>query len=143
MKVHKTIRIKAKLDKQLREIAEREGSSFNQVAEHILEVGLTKTKETLGVSLLDRAIERILSRHFKVLGDRIARMVSRTLLESTTTRILVIQLLAQKLGEEKTRAFNELAYKDALAKSKSKIEDLTEIMYNLGGGSHDELMEKD
>ncbi len=70
-------------------------------------------------------------------------MVSRTLLESTTTRILVIQLLVQQLGEEKTRAFNDKAYKNALDKSKSKIEDLTEIMYNLGGGSHDELMEKD
>lgn len=143
MKVHKTIRIKAKLDKQLREIAEREGSSFNQVAEHILEVGLSKTKETLGVSLLDRAIERTLSRHFKVLGDRIARMVSRTLLESTTNRILILQLLAHHLGEEKARAFNELAYKNALVKSKSKVEDLAEIMYNLGGGSHDELMQKD
>ena len=143
MKVHKTIRIKAKLDKQIREIAEREQSSFNQVAEHLMEAGLTKTRETLGVSLFDRAIEKTLSRHFKVLGDRIARMVSRTLLESTTTRALVIQVLVQQIGADKARDYNQRAYRDALVQSKSKIEDLTEIMYNLGGGSHDELMEKD
>ena len=133
MKVHKTIRIKPKLDKQIREIAEREDSSFNKVAEHLMEAGLTKTKETLGVTILNNAVDKILSRHFKTLGDRISRLLARNLIEASTNRILMLQLLGHHLGEDKARAFNELAYRNSIKNMKKPVRELEEVIQNVAG----------
>ena len=137
MKVHKTIRIKSKLDKQIKEIAEREGSSFNKVVEHLLEVALVEKKETLGVSLIDSAVDRILARHFKTLGDRLSRLLARTLIESMTDRILTLQLLGHYLGEDKARAFNEMAYKNAITNMKKPVQELEEVIQNVAGTNTD------
>lgn len=133
MKVHKTIRIKPKLEKQLNEIAEREGSSFTKVVEHLLEVALVEKKETLGVSLIDSAVNRILTRHFKTLGDRLSRLLARTLIESMTNRVLMLQLLGHHLGEDKARAFNELAYQNAIKNMKKPVQELEEVIQNVAG----------
>ena len=132
-KVHKTIRINPKLDKQIREIAEREDSSFSKVAEHLMELGLTETRETLGVTILNNAVDRILSRHFKTLGDRISRLVARNLIEATTNRILMLNLLGHHLGEDKARAFNELAYQNSIKNMKKPVRELEEVIQNVAG----------
>lgn len=132
-KIHKSFRLKRKLVSQIEEISERENLPFAHVAERLIEQGLTERKEVLGVSLIDSAIDRILSRHFRTLGDRICRLISRTLLESTTSRILIAQSLGQQLGKEKAIAFNNQAYKNAIEKSKEKIVELDEIMNTIAG----------
>jgi len=130
-KVHKTIRMTPKVEKKIRELSERENVPFSHTVERLLDLALYERKETLGVSLVDSAINKIMARHFKTLGDRIARMVSRTLLESITTRSLVVQLLVQEIGKEKTQEFSKLAYQDAIKRSKIRIEELEEIMQHL------------
>ena len=130
-KIHKTIRIDEKLDKKIREIAEREDSSFTKVAEHLMEVGLTKTKETLGVTLLNNAIDRILSRHFKTLGDRLSRLLARNLIESLANRSLTLQVLAYHYDGETARAYNQKSYEQAIKSSTKRIEDLEEAIQNI------------
>jgi len=136
-KVHKTIRIDSKLEEQIREIAEREDSSFTKVAEHLMQVGLTKTKETLGVTLLNNAIDTILSRHFKTLADRISRLLARNLLESIANRSLTIQLVSHHKGEDAARAFNQEAYKAAVQHSKKRIDAFEEAIQELTGKEDD------
>ena len=131
-----TTRLKPRTHKKIRQLAEREGKTISMVCSELIEVGLDERKEVLGISLIDSAINRVLARHFKTLSDRMSRLLARTLLESMTNRVLMLQLLGHHLGEEKARAFNQLAYQNSVKNSKKTVVELEEVLLSVVGKAH-------
>lgn len=138
-----TTRLKTKVHKQITQLAEREGKSVSSVCSELIETAISERKEVLGISLIDSAINRVLSRHFKTLSDRLSRLLARTLIESMTNRSLTIQLLAHHIDEDTARAFNQMAYKNSITKSKKPVVALEEVLQNVAGKSDFITDEKD
>jgi len=132
-KIPVSLRLSPKLQKQILELSEREDRAFSHVCEELLEVGINKRKEVLGISLIDSAINKVLARHFKTLSDRMSRLLARTLLESMTNRVLMLQLLGHHLGEDKARAFNQLAYQNSVKNMKKPFAELEEVLLSVAG----------
>ncbi len=137
-----SLRVDHNLARRLRELSERESRPLTELTEELLNSALDERREVLGISLIDSAINRILSRHFKTLGDRLSRMLARTMLEAMTSRALTIQLVAQNLGADKARAYNQKAYGDALQNSKKRIADLEEIIQTIATSQSEETQQK-
>lgn len=134
--VPRTIRLKPNTYKQVEQLAEREGKTFSSACDELIETALNERKEVLGISLIDSAINRILARHFRTLSDRMSRLLARTLLESMTNRVLMLQLLGHHLGEDKARAFNQLAYQNSVKNSKKPVVELEEVLLSVAGKAH-------
>ena len=121
-------RISKKTDDKVRQLAELENRSISSVYIELVEKALNERKEVLGISLIDSVLNKVLTRHFKTLSDRLSRLLARTLIESLTTRSLTLQILAHDQGQETARAYNQKAYQTAIKNSKKRIEELEEIL---------------
>ncbi len=123
-----SIFIPQEVESYIKREAEGQNISFSSLASDYLELGV-KTRQELGLTeLLGPKLQATIKQEFRGLADRLANLMSRTALETTSAKQLLFQLVIKEFGAEKSLRYRDKAWQVALDELKKPLESLLTLL---------------
>jgi hypothetical protein len=122
-----TVWVSPEVAKAVKSMAAAQAITASQMAAQLLELGSKDQAELAGIGLLVPALEGAIRRESRALGDRLAKLLAVSALESATTRRMVYPLLLKQLGVEQAKGINNSAYLAAVERLKKPVKEVFEL----------------
>jgi hypothetical protein len=127
-RVKVSIFIPQEVEGYIKREAEGQNISFSSLASDYLELGV-KTRQELGLTeLLGPKLQATIKQEFRGLADRLANLMSRTALETTSAKQLLFQLVVKEFGAEKSLRYRDKAWQVAVDELKKPLESLLTLL---------------
>lgn len=126
------ISIPEEVENGIKREATEQGVSFSSLASDYLEFGVKARRELGLTELLGPKLQATIKQEFRGLADRLANLMSRAALETTSTKELLFQLLVKEFGAEKSLRYRDKAWQIAVDELKKPLESLLTLMKDNG-----------
>jgi hypothetical protein len=131
-RVKVSIFIPQEVENSIKREADGQNISFSSLASDYLELGV-KTQQELGLTeLLGPKLQTTIKQEFRGMADRLANLMSRTALETTSAKELLFQLVVKEFGAEKSLRYKDKAWQIAIDDLKKPLESLLVLLKDNG-----------
>jgi hypothetical protein len=131
-RVKVSIFIPQEVESSIKREADEQNISFSSLASDYLELGV-KTRQELGLTeLLGPKLQATIKQEFRGIADRLANLMSRTALETTSAKELLFQLVVKEFGAEKSLRYRDKAWQVAVDELKKPLESLLTLLKGNG-----------